>query len=107
MVEGAGQDAEERAASPSRGRAEAGRHRPMLPAASRAAREPWKRAQTEGRYTMRSWGDQEDHCMGNAAAARSGMAQRSSSKNGLKQLKASLLRSAPGGRVQVVPAASS
>lgn len=52
---------------------------------------------------MHLWGDQQNHCMGNAAAARSGMAQRSSNKNGLKQLKASLLRSAPGGVVQVVP----
>lgn len=92
MAEGAGQDAEDRAASRSRGRAEAGHHRPMLPAASGAAWEPRKRAQTEGRCTMHLWGDQEDHCMGNAAAARSGMAQRSSNKNGLKQLKASLLR---------------
>jgi len=40
---------------------------------------------------MRLWGDQENHCMGKAAAARSGMAQQSSNKNGLKQLKAQLL----------------
>lgn len=91
MVESAGQEAEEHAASPSGGRAEAGRHWPGLPAASGTAREPWKRAQAEGGYTMCSWGDQEDHCMGNAAAARSGMAQQSSNKNGLNQLKASLL----------------
>lgn len=38
MVEGAGLDAEEHAASPSGGMAEAGWHWRMLPAASRAAR---------------------------------------------------------------------
>lgn len=91
-------------APPGKGR---GQHRPMLPAASLAAREPWKSGQTEGRFTVRSWGDREDHCMGNAAAARSGMAQRSSNEDGLKQLKASLLRSAPGELVWVAPAASS